>query len=249
MHDLVDIICLVHNKLPVTKGFVEHLFENTDNFRLIFVDNGSTDDTAQYLAEGKSAKRWDVISPGCNLGIINGRNLGAKHVKAPYFLNIDNDQYVGPEWLDKLFDVMKNKKYDVVGVEAWCLYPPGTGGVVTVNETKHGRSYYPFRKCTNPSDRFTYIGCGGMLIKKSVYDKIGLFDERFNPAYYEDPDYCFRLIQAGFKLGWCQNCSIKHLSHQTMDSQKLFHKNAQFIKSWKAFIAKWHPYFPNPLQS
>lgn len=245
MHELTDIICLVHNQLPITKGFVDHVFEHTENFNLIFVDNGSTDGTSEYLANGQKDGRWKVISPGRNLGVIEGRNLGAKEIKAPFFLNIDNDQYVKKGWLEKLFDLME-KGYDIVGREAWLLHPPGSGGAVVLGNVTHGRAYYPFRRCTNPKERFTYIGCGGMLIKKEVYKKIGLFDERFSPAYFEDPDFCFRAIQAGYKLGWCPDCPIEHLAHQTMNNQSTFQKNAQFMKSWKAFIQKWHPYFPTP---
>lgn len=246
MHEKTDIICLVHNQLPITRGFVKHLFDNTENFRLIFVDNGSTDGTADFLAEGEKEEKWKVVSPGRNLGIIEGRNLGAKEIKSPYFMNIDNDQYVKKGWLDSLFELM-NEGYDIVGPEAWALHPPGSGGAVVMGNVTHGRSYYPFRRCTNPKERFTYIGCGGMLIKKQVYDNIGLFDERFSPAYFEDPDFCFRSIKAGYKLGWCPQCPIQHLAHQTIGTQKTFQKNAQFMKSWKAFIQKWHPYFPEPL--
>ncbi len=247
MHDLVDIICLVHNQLPVTKGFVERLFKHTDNFRLIFVDNGSEDGTAEFLSEGKEQGKWTVISPGRNTGVIEGRNLGAEKVKANYFLNIDNDQYVKKGWLHKLFNLIE-EGYDVVGPEAWCLHPPGAGGAVMIGSTSHGRAYYPFRHCVHPTERFTYIGCGGMLIKKEVFDKIGLFDGRFSPAYFEDPDFSFRAIKAGYKLGWCHDCPIEHLAHKTFDSQNLFQKNAQFMVSWRAFIEKWHPYFPEPLQ-
>lgn len=247
MNETTDIICLVHNQLTITKGFVDHLFSNTDNFRLIFVDNGSTDETPEYLAEGAQANRWTVVSPGRNLGIIEGRNLGAQHIKTKYFVNIDNDQYVKKGWLDQLFDLI-NEGYDVVGCEAWMLHPPGSCGAVVIGNVTHGRAYYPFRRCTNSKERFAYIGCGGMLIKKDVYDQIGLFDERFSPAYFEDPDFCFRAIKAGYRLGWCPSCPVDHLAHQTMNSQSLFQKNAQFMKSWKAFIQKWHPYFPEPLQ-
>ena len=225
---------------------MERLFKYTENFRLICVDNGSSDGTAEYLADGVQHKKWDVISAGENLGIIKGRNLGAINVTAAHFLNIDNDQYVTPGWLEALFERM-DQGYDIVGCEAWLMHPPKAQGSVMIAGKLHGRAYFPFRHCQRPNEKFTYIGCGGMLIKKHVYDTIGLFDERFSPAYFEDPDLSFRAIQAGFKLAWQPRCDIEHLSHQTLGTQTSFDKGDQFLQSWRAFIAKWSPYYPEPI--
>jgi len=241
-HPQTDIICLVHNALEVTKGFVKHLYNNTENFRLILVDNGSGPVTQKYLEECANIGAV-VIRSDINLGVIKGRNLGAKSVIADYFLNIDNDQYVQKNWLEYLFQLM-NQGHDIVGKEAWCLVPPSQGGNVIIKGIQYNRTYYPHKKCTKKTDKFTYIGCGGMLIKKTIYDEIGLFDEQFSPAYFEDPDFCFRAIQSGFSLGWQNDCSIEHLAHQTINSQSLFQKNKQFLKSWKLFQEKWYPYFP-----
>lgn len=247
-HAKVDIICLVHNSLHVTLKFEEHLFRNTENFRLIYVDNGSTDGTPSYLKKGEAEGKWTVVSSPDNLGVIGGRNLGAKYIESDYFMNIDNDQYVQAGWMDGLFEII-NSGYDIVGPEAWQLLPPNTAGAMVVNNELVGdRSYFPFKHCSRPKDRFTYIGCGGMLIKSEIYRDIGLFDERFNPAYFEDPDFCFRVIQANYKLGWKCNCPIVHLAHQTFNYQKLFNKNKQFTKSLTAFRKKWSPYFPKLMQ-
>lgn len=244
----VDIICLVHNNLPITDGFQRYLFDNTSNFRLIFVDNGSTDQTVDFLNQGKKKGKWDLITSSENLGVIGGRNLGAKHVEADFFLNIDNDQYVKSGWLESLFSII-DQGYDIAGSEAWVLFPPNTPGQTVVDgQTIPDRSYFPCKHCKNPHDKFTYIGCGGMLIKKSVYDTIGLFDDVFSPAFFEDPDFGFRAIQAGFKLGWQPKNIIEHLAHQTFNHQQLFSKNSQFVKSWMVFRKKWHPYFPELLQ-
>jgi len=57
-----DIICLVHNKLPITRGFVKSIFAHTSNFQLIFVDNGSTDGTAEFLKKGADDNKWKVVT-------------------------------------------------------------------------------------------------------------------------------------------------------------------------------------------
>jgi len=180
-HPRIDIIVLVHNNLPITQGFVKHLFKYTSNFQLFFVDNGSTDNTPIFLKNGEKEGKWKVISPGKNLGIIKGRNLGAKYIESDFFVNIDNDQYVQSGWLDHLFNLI-DKGYDVAGPEAWQLLPPKTPGAVVVYDvTIPDRGYYPHLHCSNKNEYFTYIGCGGMLIKKEIYDNLGLFDERFSP--------------------------------------------------------------------
>jgi len=241
-----DILCLVHNNLPVTEGFVNALFQNTDKskFTLVFIDNGSTDSVKKYLQDGYEKSQWKLLRSDTNLGVIGGRNLAVKHVESDYFLNIDNDQYPQSGWLDALHNKM-NEGFDIVGQEAWQLCPPSTPGKVIINNREYDRTYYPIKRCINTADKFTYVGCGGMLIKKKVYDAIGLFDERFNPAYFEDPDLNFRALQNNFKIGWCPECNIKHLAHQTMDNQRTFNKSAQFVKSWINFREKWFPYFPS----
>jgi GT2 family glycosyltransferase len=142
--------------------------------------------------------------------------------------------------------------YDIVGCEAWKMFPPNklfpndSGGVIMMGNTAiKDKSYYPHKRCTNKHDKFTYIGCGGMLIKREVYEKIGLFDERFSVFYFEDPDFAFRSMQAGFKLGWCPECDIVHLAHQTIGNQKMFDKQKQFLQSWNRFKEKWNGWFPD----
>ena len=248
MNPPVDIICLVHNQLHVTRGFVKSIFQNTDNFRLVFVDNGSTDGTPEFLKKGEEEGKWKIVTSEDNLGVIGGRNLGAKYIEADFFMNIDNDQYPKKGWLDGLFKLI-DQGFDIVGPEAWELMPPGSpGALVMGNSVIPDRSYFPYKHCERPQDSFTYIGCGGTLMKTSVYKEIGLFDERFSPAYFEDPDFSFRAIQAGFKLGWKYKCPIDHLAHQTFDSQQLFNKNNQFAKSLRAFRDKWYPYFPESMR-
>lgn len=244
MSPITDIIILVHNNLSVTKDCIEHIFANTRDFNLIIVDNGSTDSVVPFLQDGDQNHKWKLIRSDENIGVIGGRNLGAKFTTADFFVNLDNDQYVQSGWLESLYSVI-DRGNDISGVEAWCLLPPNSRGVLSINGKSYSRDYYPYKHCQNKKEQFSYIGCGGMLIKRRVYEHIGLFDERFNPMYFEDPDFCYRAIQTNYRLGWCCNCPIQHLKHQTSPS---FNKNEQFVKSLVLFQEKWRPYYPALIQ-
>jgi GT2 family glycosyltransferase len=78
------IVVLSHNNKNITEKFIELLFANTRAFRLIMIDNGSSDGTSEYLTqvlENKSSssnteKYITLVLNKENLGVIGGRNMG-----------------------------------------------------------------------------------------------------------------------------------------------------------------------------
>lgn len=218
------IIVLTHNKIDITKQFLSQLFENThENFHLVIVDNGSTDGTKEYLDKLDNIL---FISLGYNSGVINGRNIGyekSRHLEYDYLLFLDNDQFVGEGWLKQHISFMQNGGYDVLGVEAW----------------KMSETFRPLNKVDNPVDPYTYVGAGGMLIKRDVVEKIGLFDIGFSPMYFEDPDFCFQCNKNGFHFGWNPKAKIIHRPHQTMSIISQEDRHIYFRNSLKYFREKW----------
>lgn len=227
----VDIIVLSNNGLSTTKEFLELLYKNTntEDFRLIFVDNGSTDGTVDFLKTFfKDLKDVIFVSSGTNLGVIDGRNVGyyfstcTSKQKSKYIIYLDNDQFVADGWLDQHLSVLNNG-YDIVGVEAW----------------KMNKIFVPTDKIDSLNQDFNYVGCGGMLIKRDVTKKIGMFDTRFNPSYFEDPDLNIRAFDHGFKIGWNFKSKIVHMPHRTLGKLSPEEKQERFTKSWNEFRKKW----------
>jgi GT2 family glycosyltransferase len=226
-HPKTAILVLTHNACEVTERFLRFLYDYTSDFYLILVDNGSTDNTVDFLS--KFAKEKDNINltlNKTNLGVINGRNFAYEIYlkdpnKAEYLCFLDNDQFVQKGWLEHHFEVLEQSEADVVGVEAWRLSK-------TFKPVEH------VKKITSP---WSYIGCGGMLMKAKVPGTIGLFDPQFNPCYFEDPDFAFRVIDAGFKLAWNSKARVIHLPHQTLGKNPNKLKN--FLQSYAKMAAKW----------
>ena len=233
----LDLVVLSHNGLEVTKHFLDLLYQNTkmDDWHLIMIDNGSTDGTPDYLKkEANLHKNMSLFLVDQNTGVIGGRNLGYEIVAKTlprdlkkYIMFLDNDQYVQPGWLSDHIDFL-NRGYDMVGVEAWQL---------------NGR-FIPVRHISHIKEHFSYVGCGGMIIKREVTDKIGMFDERFNPSYFEDPDYNFQAYKEGFKIGWNYKAKIIHMPHQTLGKLGQKEKHQRFVSSLMKMRDKWKGFTP-----
>lgn len=222
---LVDLIVLSCNNCDINKIFIKNLKNNSDlsKIRVIWVDNGSTDSSIDYLKNNLPEDHVLNLQER-NLGVINGRNIGwdisnSQKELSEYIMFLDNDQFVGKDWLESYLKL--TNKYDLIGWEAW----------------KMNNNFLPICRA-KANEEFNYVGCGGMFLKREVSNKIGKFDHIFNPSYFEDPDYCMRVHKAGFKITWNKNSNIEHLPHQTLG--KAADKNDRFIKSLKAFRNKWN---------
>ena len=227
VNNCLDVIVLCCNSLFVTKKFLIDIYKNTENFSLFLIDNGSTDKTPEYLKKFADDKdNITLFLSDKNLGVISGRNLGYKlscgyQEPSDYVLIIDNDQFVQKGWLESHMAVI-NEGYDAVGVEGWKL----------------NKQFFPIKKNENPLEPYDYIGCGGSLIKRNVIEDIGLFDERFNPCYFEDPDFCFKMYDKGYRFTWNHKSKVLHLPHQTLGI--LPDKREKFLSSYKKFQEKWN---------
>jgi len=223
----IEIIVLTWNELEVTKKFLKKLYNNTlIDFGLVLIDNGSKDGTSGFLKEFiKDKDNITLVLNEDNMGCVNGRNYGWEiasnlHSKAKYILLIDNDQYVGKGWLKQHTGFMA-EGYDVIGVEAWQI----------------NSKFMPFHHNTKIEEPFSYVGCGGMLIKSEIIEKIGLFDPNYNPSYFEDPHFCFKLVENGYKIGWNINNKITHMSNSAnLDTNT---KRINFKRSYRYFKNKW----------
>jgi GT2 family glycosyltransferase len=63
-----------------------------------------------------------------------------------------------------------------------------------------------------PDDWFHYITAASVLLSRLALERVGLFDERIF-LYWEDADLCFRLREAGYRLGVAPHSVVMHKEH------------------------------------
>lgn len=212
----VSVIVLCHNQLKHTQKCINDIRINKPK-EIILVDNNSTDGTTKW-----AEKQKDIIyiRNRVNLGCGIGRNQGVKWATQKYILFLDNDQYIPKDLIKRMLLVNS----DIIGIELWkvekldCSTKPVKNGIPDYN---------------------TYIGSGGLFIRKLIFERLGGYDERFSPAWYEDSDFCFRLVQNGYKYSVMKNSGVKHIGNSTINNQKDFDERKAKEESRKLFSTIW----------
>lgn len=221
---MLNVIILTYNNLNSTKKCLKNLYAYTKDFNLVVIDNNSTDKTIPYLTKLSSDKGFSFIKNKENTGVILGRNQGysfarKKYPNSEYSCFLDNDQFVKDGWQESHMKYLKSVFCPIVGVEGWWMRD----------------DFYPSTKAASIKDPYNYVGCGGMMVKNEFIDEIGLFDERFSPMYFEDPDLCFKALSRGREVAWNYNPIIEHQPHKLLNTERKIY----FNDSWRKFKEKW----------
>lgn len=169
----VSIIIPTYNRSRLLARAVKSVLNQTyQNFELIIVDDGSTDDTREIVA-GFNDKRIRYVRHEENKGEAAARNTGIKAARGGYIAYQDSDDEWLPEKLAKQMKLLEDASPEV-GV----IY---TGFWKTEN---HKRTYVPFSWVSRKNGdihkellKGNFIGSPAVLIKKECFNKVGLFDE------------------------------------------------------------------------
>lgn len=230
-----DIIVATWNKLDYIKECVESILRHTDvKSRLIVVDNASEEGTKDYLRTLKGTGTVDIklIFNSTNLGPGKARNKALEIIDADYVCFADSDIVVTPGWLSAMIAVAEaNPDIGMVNPSSnnFNQVPPGD-----VSLEDYSRMLSPFR------DSFIEVGhcisfC--MLIKAQVIEKIGLIDEEYILALYEDTDYSMKATSEGYRCVIARGAYVWHHGHGSTGRVKKI--NAIAEKNKERFYKKW----------
>lgn len=157
MNRLISIIMPVKNGENYLKEAILSILKQNMNLEIIVVDDGSTDNTVQ-IAESLGCK---VISHKTSKGQVIAKNTGIKVTNGDFIIFCDHDDLLAEGSLKKFYEEFENPEIEVVIAKIKDFISPDAK-----NQEQKIKDEL-------------YYGClaGSMMIKKSVFEKIGLFDE------------------------------------------------------------------------
>jgi GT2 family glycosyltransferase/glycosyltransferase involved in cell wall biosynthesis len=247
-----SIIIAVFNKAAFTFQCLQSLLREVDldHREIIIVDNASSDDTAQLLSQFSDLIY--VISNEENRGFVDACNQGAAAARGEFLVFLNNDTEVSPGWLTQLEETAE-QKLTVGAVGSMFLYPDGSiqeaGAIVWKNGDAHhyGWGGSPDDRRFNFAREVDYCSAASLLIRKELFDKLGGFDRRFAPAYYEDVDLCFSVRSLGYKVMYQPASRLVHYEGATAGrdvKQGIKHfqitNRERFVEKWRAVLDREH---------
>lgn len=212
---LVSVVIVNYNGMKYLKNCFDSLYKvDYPNFEIIFVDNGSKDESINFVKSNYPQVK--VLELNENTGLAIASNRGAGIAKGEYLFFLNNDTKVDTNILKEL---VKEAESDLkIGVCACDVFTYDGK-----NEIGLGLS----------CDRFGYP-CGNLgalfypdaaiFIRNSVFQEIGGFDAKLF-LYGEDRDLCWRVMLQGYRIAPVKNARFLHDSACTLIGNRKYTTN------------------------
>ena len=252
-----SIVILTHNKSEYSRKCVESILASVDaGLEVVVVDNGSTDDTPELLAEMKveyEKKGWALkaIRNDHNVGCCTGRNQGIDAAEGRHLVFLDNDIMVkDADWLPKMKSVLdQDAAIRMVGPKIIYPFEPHWIQCAGVAISPNGRVQFRGRGCDCTDPRFAEqvdVQClisATVMMDKALIDEIGGFDEAFNPIEFEDFDLCYRAREKGYRVVYTPHVEVYHWESITSQGTSALPNTYLIIKNGREFKKRWRHMF------
>lgn len=210
-------------------------------FRLLIVDNGSGDNSVDVF---RNLTGIELLATGENLGYAGGMNRGIEYALgqgADFTLLLNNDVFVAEDMLTHLVEAMVST--NDLGVASPLIFYADEPDKVWFSGMTFTDRLYVVRRglhLKEPLDPIAVVdfvsGCA-MLVRREVWEQVGLFDERFF-MYYEDLDLALRVRRSGYKLACVTQAKMWHALSVSTGGKDSPMKQYYQVRSMLAFARK-----------
>lgn len=229
---LVYIVILNYNGMRWVQPCFETLRDTRyRNFRILFVDNNSSDASVAFVRA--HFPEVEIVLNDQNLGFSEGNNVGTRRALsagADYVVLLNTDTKVTPDWLIELVKV--GEEHSNVGI---------LGGIeldysgAEFNEWTLGRRQKYLAELGDSETARQWIPTDWVhgscfAIKRKVIEDIGMLDPIYF-MYCEETDYCRRATAHGYEVAIVPRSRYHHYGGGSSKGSR----RAQFLASWRLY--------------
>ncbi len=203
---MVSVVICAYNAERTMRACLESLRKiDYPNREVIIVDDGSQDSTAQIAMDFPEFRL--IRQP--NKGLSVARNVGMQAARGDIIAYTDSDCVVDPDWLTLMLRAMEDGRFDGCGGPNYA--PHENEWVAACVAASPGA---PCHVLTADDQAEHLAGCN-MVFRKAALLAIGGFDRQFTSAG-DDVDICWRLLDAGYSLGFSPAAFVWHFRRNTV---------------------------------
>ena len=268
----ISIVIPTKDQYLIVKKCVESILAKTTykNYEIILVDTGSSDRSVLDWYKKMNNKHVKIInfheSP---FSYSRACNYGVKESKGEYILLLNNDiELLSSNWIETLLSDAQREGIGAVGCK---LYYPDrihlqhAGIGLGLNKTAANLlSNISIHNMTliqslyaNTRHELTAVTAACLMIKKSRFDEVGGFDEKFRVTY-NDVDLCLKLKDAGYRNIYNPSAELVHhesvsvglptILKETKKENNITRDEAELNKATKMLQNKWAKYIDHDPQ-
>ena len=254
---LTSIIVLACNKAAYTARCLDGLTKTSWRpLEIVIVDNGSTDETPELLADfERRAAGLDItvrrLRNERNIGAVSGRNQALELAAGDLIAFLDNDVVVRTRaWVERLADALGGaERGGIAGPKLLYPFPPPRIQCAGAAVSPRGRVF--FRGRGEPPDapefnRAEEVQClisACWLMRRAVYDDLGPLDTAYDPVQFEDIDYCYAARERGWQALYVPAAEMYHFESVTTSGSPAINNPYQIARNGLLFQRRWRDMF------
>lgn len=233
MNPSVAVVILNWNGKAYLNQFLPGILRSEyDNLQIIVGDNASTDDSVSFLQENFPTVK--IIQNDQNYGFAGGYNKVLERVEADYFILLNSDVEVIPNWIKPVINLMESDAQIAAAQPKikWHLnknqfeYAGAAGGYLDIyafpfcrgrlfNVYEHDNGQY------NEQKEVFWASGAAFFIKSKCWREAGGLDADLF-AHMEEIDLCWRLKNLNYKIMYCPDAEVYHVGGGTLQTENPF---------------------------
>ncbi|MDY0077128.1 MAG: glycosyltransferase family 2 protein [Bacteroidales bacterium] len=223
----VAVVILNFNGKRFLERFLPGVIAHShDSAEIIVADNASSDDSVSFLEKKYPDIR--LIQNVKNDGFSTGYNLALKQIEADYYILLNSDIEVTPNWIKPLIDLMESDPLiaacqpKIRSLEQPELFEYAGAGGGFIDKFGYpfcrGRLFLHLEEDLGQYDddlEVFWASGACMFVRADLYHKHGGLDDSFF-AHMEEIDFCWRMKNQGFKIMYSGKSTVFHIGGGTL---------------------------------